>query len=87
VQSAHVAVRSLVDAGVVADATAHAGAASVLRVTGAGERVLADVMLMRLDAEFRANAPGPDAALEGCTRIPSRRSLSPLTGTSRATSP
>jgi len=72
VQSAHAAVRSLVDAGVVADATAHAGAASVLRVTAAGEGVLADAdgMLMRLDAEFRANAPGLGAALEGLHEDP-----------------
>ncbi len=67
VQSAHTAVRSLVDAGFVADATAHAGAASVLRVTDAGVRVLdeAERMLATLDAELAAEAPALGDALEG----------------------
>lgn len=66
VQSAHTAVRSLVDAGLVADATAHAGAASVLRVTDAGVRVLdtAEQRLAVLDAEFTAGAAGLSDALE-----------------------
>ncbi len=65
VQSAHTAVRALVDAGFVADATAHAGAASVLRVTDAGARALADAegMLALLDAELAAAAPALSAAL------------------------
>lgn len=60
VQSAHAAVRTLVDAGLVADATAHAGAASVLRVTEAGVSALdaAEAVLARLDAELVAQA-GP----------------------------
>lgn len=72
VQSAHSAVRALVDAGFVADATAHAGAASVLRVTDAGVRVLgeADGMLVRLDAELTAGAPELGAALEGLHEDP-----------------
>jgi len=67
VQSAHAAVRMLVDAGFAADANAHAGAASELRVTDAGQRVLADAerMLARLDAEFGSGAPALAAALGG----------------------
>ncbi|QNO37998.1 winged helix-turn-helix transcriptional regulator [Protaetiibacter sp. SSC-01] len=67
VQSAHTAVRSLVDAGLVADATAHAGAASVLRVTDDGVRVLdaAEQRLAALDAELTAGAAGLSEALEG----------------------
>ena len=67
VQSAHTAVRSLVDAGLVADATAHAGAASVLRVTDDGVRVLdaAEQRLAALDAEFTEGASGLSDALEG----------------------
>lgn len=72
VQSAHTAVRALVDAGLVADATAHAGAASVLRVTDAGVRVLgdADRLLAGLDAEFAARAGELSAALEGLHEDP-----------------
>ena len=72
VQSAHAAVRALVDAGVVADATAHAGAASVLRVTEEGTRVLgeAERMLARLDAEFTSGAPLLARALEGMHENP-----------------
>ena len=72
VQSAHAAVRALVDAGVVADATAHAGAASVLRVTEEGTRVLgeAERMLARLDAEFTSGAPRLARALEGMHENP-----------------
>lgn len=67
VQSAHTAVRSLVDAGLVADATAHAGAASVLRVTDEGVRVLdaAERRLAALDAEFTAGTAQLSQALEG----------------------
>ena len=72
VQSAHTAVRALVDGGFVADATAHAGAASVLRVTDEGVRVLgdADRMLAQLDAEFAAGAPSLSAGLEGLHEEP-----------------
>lgn len=67
VQSAHSAVRMLVDAELVRDATAHAGAASDLRVTAAGEVVLADaeVHLARLDAELRESLPQLSIALDG----------------------
>jgi DNA-binding MarR family transcriptional regulator len=72
VQSAHAAMHSLVDAGFVEDSTAHAGAASVLRVTDAGVRVLgdADRMLARLDAEFTAGTPQLAVALEGLHEDP-----------------
>jgi len=72
VQTAHAAVHALVDAGFVSDATALAGAASVLRVTEAGMEVLrgADDMLRRLDAEFAASSPGLSAALGGVHEDP-----------------
>jgi hypothetical protein len=72
VQSAHAAMHSLVDAGFVEDSTAHAGAASVLRVTDAGIAVLgdADRMLARLDAEFTAGTSQLAAALEGLHEDP-----------------
>lgn len=65
VQSAHAAVRTLVDAGLVEDGTAHAGAASELRVTDAGRAALAaaDSVIARLDAELRATAAPLTAAL------------------------
>jgi DNA-binding MarR family transcriptional regulator len=65
VQSAHAAVRSLVDAELVTDANAHAGAASVLRVTDTGARVLAaaEAVLGRLDAELRREAPSLSVVL------------------------
>ena len=72
VQSAHSAVRALVDAGLVGDATAHAGAASDLRVTALGERVLgeAEGHLAGLDAELRQGVPELTAALEGLHEQP-----------------
>jgi DNA-binding MarR family transcriptional regulator len=65
VQSAHAAVRSLVEAGFVADATAHAGSASVLRVTdaGAGALATAETSLARLDVELGRELPMLSAAL------------------------
>lgn len=65
VQSAHAAVRTLVEAGMVADATAHAGAASVLRVTDAGAAALAaaDAVIAALDAELGATSATLSAAL------------------------
>ena len=45
VQSAHTAVRTLVDEGLVEDATAHAGAASDLHVTPKGAEVLQTAIL------------------------------------------
>ncbi|MCX8557839.1 MarR family transcriptional regulator [Mycolicibacterium mucogenicum] len=65
VQSAHTAVAAFVQAGLVEDATAHAGAASTLRVTAAGESLLnraADVVA-QLDAEFAAQHPELTEAL------------------------
>jgi DNA-binding MarR family transcriptional regulator len=65
VQSAHTAVAAFVAAGLVEDATAHAGSASRLRVTDAGERLLADAAarLTTLDAEFAAAHPELGEAL------------------------
>lgn len=65
VQSAHTAVAGLVVAGLVDDGTAHAGAASTLRVTAAGEELLvrAAAVVARLDAEFTERHPGLTAAL------------------------
>jgi hypothetical protein len=65
VQSAHAAVAAFVEAGLVDDGTAHAGAASTLRVTAAGESLLkraADVVT-DLDAEFAAQHPELTEAL------------------------
>jgi hypothetical protein len=58
-------VHALVDAGLVADAKAHAGAASVLEVTQAGARVLAtaQAVLDHLDEELRAEASSLSTAL------------------------
>ncbi|TXK19412.1 MarR family winged helix-turn-helix transcriptional regulator [Homoserinibacter sp. GY 40078] len=72
VQSAHTAVRALVDAGLVADSTAQAGAASDLRATPAGDAVLAraDAHLAALDSEFGGGAPRLTAALEGLHEEP-----------------
>lgn len=66
VQSAHVAVQSLVDAGLVADAMAHAGASSSLTVTAVGVEALARAAtaLETLDAEFTAANPEVATALE-----------------------
>lgn len=59
VQSAHAAVDSLVKAGLVHDATAHAGSASTLTVTAAGAEALdrAAERLAELDAAFSAAQP------------------------------
>ncbi|WP_439032406.1 MarR family winged helix-turn-helix transcriptional regulator [Gordonia terrae] len=65
VQSAHTAVSGFVDAGLVDDRTAHAGAASALGITAAGEDLLerAAQQVTRLDAEFAERLPGLTAAL------------------------
>ncbi|BDB44916.1 MULTISPECIES: MarR family winged helix-turn-helix transcriptional regulator [Mycobacterium] len=65
VQSAHTAVAAFVDAGLVDDGTAHAGSASTLRVTPAGEALLrrAAEVVDRLDAEFAAQQPELTEAL------------------------
>lgn len=72
VQTAHTAVRTLVDDGFATDATAHAGAASDLRVTPRGARVLdeADASLSTLDAQFAGAAPVLTGALEGLHEEP-----------------
>lgn len=65
VQSAHAAVAAFVEAGLVTDRTAHAGAASSLRVTPEGESLLARAaeVVARLDAEFAAHHPELTEAL------------------------
>ncbi|GAA5196988.1 MarR family winged helix-turn-helix transcriptional regulator [Microbacterium jejuense] len=72
VQSAHTAVQSLVADGLVADATAHAGAASDLRVTDRGGEVLraAEQRLAALDAGLASGAPELAAALKGLHEEP-----------------
>jgi len=67
VQSAHTAVRTLVDDGLVADATAHAGSASDLRVTAKGARVLGEAQrrLAQLDGALAERLPGVAASLDG----------------------
>ncbi|MFT4220660.1 MAG: winged helix-turn-helix domain-containing protein [Microbacterium sp.] len=72
VQTAHTAMRSLVDDGFASDGTAHAGAASDLRVTEKGAQALAeaDALLAELDASFAAGAPVLTSALEGLHEEP-----------------
>jgi DNA-binding MarR family transcriptional regulator len=59
VQSVHAAVAGFVNAGLVDDGTAHAGAASTLRVTAAGEELLvrASDAVADLDRRFAADHP------------------------------
>lgn len=66
VQSAHAAVAALVEAGLVDDGTAHAGAASTLRATVEAESLLirAAEVVGRLDAEFTAQHPELTRALQ-----------------------
>jgi DNA-binding MarR family transcriptional regulator len=65
VQSAHTAVTNLVDAGLVQDVTAHAGAASSLRVTDAGRVMLerARQIVKTLDARLTEDQPEVAEAL------------------------
>ncbi|MFE1644506.1 MarR family winged helix-turn-helix transcriptional regulator [Microbacterium sp. P01] len=72
VQTAHTAVKSLAENEFVTDATAHAGAASDLRVTALGERALrsADRLLADLDGAFATGAPTLTSALEGLHEEP-----------------
>lgn len=65
VQSVHTAVAAFVESGLVDDGTAHAGAASTLRVTAEGESLLAWAaqVVARLDAEFAAQHPELTEAL------------------------
>lgn len=67
VQSAHTAVRALVDDGLVADATAQAGAASDLSVTLRGAEVLTEARarLAALDAQLAQRLPDVADALQG----------------------
>lgn len=67
VQSAHTAVRALVDEGLVQDATAHAGAASDLNVTPKGSRVLQDARnrLFELDGALSQRLPKVAESLDG----------------------
>ncbi|NKZ09603.1 MarR family transcriptional regulator [Mycolicibacterium septicum DSM 44393] len=72
VQSAHAAVASFVAAGLVEDATAHAGAASTLQVTAAGEALLdqATGVVTELDARLALQYPELTEALRACmTRV------------------
>lgn len=71
-QSAHAAVASFVEAGLVEDATAHAGAASTLQVTSQGEALLdrATEVVAELDARFAVQYPELTEALRAyMTRI------------------
>lgn len=65
VQSAHSTVAAFVAAGLVDDGTAHAGAASRLRVTPEGQALLARAgeVVTRLDEEFAAQHPELTEAL------------------------
>lgn len=67
VQSAHAAVHTLVDDGLVADATAQAGAASDLRVTEKGDGVLAAAQdrLAALDTALTRALPKVAESLSG----------------------
>lgn len=74
VQSAHVSIAPLVEAGLIDDATAQAGASSTLRVTAAGEAVLAAaaevvaVLDRRLERELPVVARAIRATLAGDVR-------------------
>ena len=65
VQSAHAAVAAFVEAELVDDETAHAGAASTLRVTAKGESLLnrAAEVVADLDGQFAAQHPELTEAL------------------------
>jgi DNA-binding MarR family transcriptional regulator len=62
VQSAHAAVHTLVDDGLVADATAQAGAASDLSVTPKGAAVLRDAQARLGDLDQALSRALPDVA-------------------------
>ena len=65
VQSAHSAVAGFVSSGLVDDGTAQAGAASTLRVTNAGMKLLDDAAqaVTALDVQFAENHPELTEAL------------------------
>lgn len=67
VQSVHTIVAGLVREGLVDDGTAHAGSASSLRLTTAGERLLdeAFAVVRGLDERFTADHPDLAKALRG----------------------
>lgn len=75
VQSAHTAVDGLVRAGLAEDTTAHAGAASTLAVTPAGEEVLrrAAERLAALDAALRGAQPQLAEALRAAFEAQAER--------------
>lgn len=80
VQTAHVAVRALVDDGLVADDTAQAGASSMLRVTDEGQRVAAEAAarLRALDARFTSGHEQLSEALRAeMQRMLARRGEAP----------
>ena len=62
VQSAHTAVSKLVDAGLVQDMTAHAGAASSLRVTDAGRMTLERARQVVNSLDVRLTEDQPEVA-------------------------
>lgn len=72
VQTAHTAVKALAGEGLVADATAHAGSASDLRVTKKGGAALAvaDSRLAELDRIFAEGVPDLTSALQGLHEEP-----------------
>lgn len=74
VQSAHTAVARLLAEGLVQDATAHAGARSVLELTEDGSRLLSEVAsrLEHLDDRLRERSP----ALADALREEMRRTFS-----------
>lgn len=76
VQSAHTAVRSLVTEKLVQDATAHAGAASALRVTPRGIDALATAAdrVAELDAALAAETSPLAAALRALRDEPHAQS-------------
>lgn len=76
VQSAHTAVRSLVTGRLVQDATAHAGAASALRVTPQGTAALATAAerVAELDAVLAAHSPTLAEALRALRDEPHAQS-------------
>lgn len=76
VQSAHAAVAAFVEADLVEDRTAHAGAASTLRVTAKGESLLnrAAEVVADLDEDFAAQHPELTEALRAyMSRVTSTR--------------
>jgi DNA-binding MarR family transcriptional regulator len=63
VQSVHTAVKALVTAGLVRDATARAGAASRIELTPEGSRLLREAMAAVAAVDVELFGPGADPAL------------------------